>query len=109
MVEASVRHNWDRPALRNYGQTPMTYGELAVKIAELHILFESCGVKKGEKIAICSKNQANWAVVMLAVMTYGAVAVPILHEFKPANIRHLLAHSEAKLFFVGDVIWDRMT
>lgn len=109
MVEASVRHNWDRPALRNYGQTPMTYGELAVKIAELHIFFESCGVKKGEKIAICSKNQANWAVVMLAVMTYGAVAVPILHEFKPANIRHLLAHSEAKLFFVGDVIWDRMT
>lgn len=109
LVETSVRQNWDRPALRNYGQTPMTYGELAVKIAELHIFFESCGVRKGDKIAVCSKNQVNWAVVLLAVMTYGAVAIPVLHEFKPANIRHLLTHSEAKLFFVGDVIWDRMT
>ena len=109
MLARSIVQNWNRPALRNYGQEPLYYKDLARKIAELHIFFESCGVQKGDKVAICSKNQTNWAVVFLSVLSYGAVAVPILHEFKPANIRHLVAHSGAKVLFVGDVIWEKMT
>lgn len=107
-LASSFKEHWDRPALSNYKQTTVTYKELATKIAELHIFFESCGLAKGDKVAICSKNQVNWAVAFLATITYGAVAVPILHEFQPSNIRHLIAHSEAKIFFVGDAIWEAL-
>lgn len=101
--------NWDRPALTNYKGVTLHYREVALRIAKLHILFETCGLEKGDKVAICSKNQANWAVAFLAIMSYGAVPVPILHEFKPSNIHHLVNHSEAKIFFVGDVVWEGLS
>ena len=107
-LEESFKKNWDRPALSNYNQKTLYYKDVAQKIAELHLFFEGCGLHPGDKVALCSKNQVNWAVAYLAVMTYGAVVVPILHEFQPANIRHLVSHSESRIFFVGDNIWTGM-
>ena len=109
LFEQSFKKNWDRPALSNYNQVTLYYKDLARKIAELHLFFEACGLKEGDKIAVCSKNQVNWAVAYLAGMTYGAVVVPILHEFQPTNLRHLVSHCEARIFFVGDNIWANMT
>ncbi|MBQ6072561.1 MAG: AMP-binding protein [Bacteroidales bacterium] len=109
LFEESFKKNWDRPALSNYNQKTLYYKDVARKIAELHLFFENCGLKKGDKIAVCSRNQVNWAVAYLAGMTYGAVVVPILHEFQPANLRHLVSHSEARVFFVGDNIWSNMS
>ena len=106
--EESLRKNWDRPALSDYHGKTMTYGEVAEMIARIHIYFESCGIQKGDKIALCSKNQANWTVAYLAILTYGAVVVPLLHEFKPGAIHHLVNHSDAKLLFVGNVIWENL-
>jgi long-chain acyl-CoA synthetase len=82
---------------------------VARRIAKLHIAFEQCGLQKGDKVAICSRNQANWGVSYLAALTYGAVAVPILHEFKPGNIHYLVNHSEAKVLFVDEVVWEGLT
>ena len=105
LFETSFKKNWDRPALSNYNQTTLYYKDVARKIAELHLFFEACGLKPGDRVALCSKNQAHWGVAYLAAMTYGAVVVPILHEFQPANLRHLVTHSESRIFFVGDNIW----
>ena len=80
--EKAIRDNWDRPAISNYQGATMHYRDLARLIAKLHIMFEECGLEKGDKVALCSRNQANWAVSFLAVMTYGAVPVPLMHEFK---------------------------
>jgi long-chain acyl-CoA synthetase len=107
-LEESFKKNWDRPALSNYKQNTLYYKDVARRIAELHLFFEACGIKPGDRIALCSKNQANWAVAYLATMTYGAVVVPILHEFQAANIRHLVTHSESRIFFVGDNIWQNL-
>ena len=107
--EASFKKNWDRPAISNYQGATYHYRDLARKIAKLHILFEECGLEKGDKVAICSRNQANWVVSFLSVMTYGAVPVPLMHEFKPSNIHHLVNHSESKVLFVDDVIWENIT
>ena len=109
LLEDSFKKNWDRPALSNYNQTTLYYKDVARKIAELHIFFDACGVKPGDRIALCSKNQAHWGVAYLAAMTYGAVVVPILHEFQPTNLCHLVAHSEARIFFVGENIWSAMS
>ena len=106
--EKSFRKNWDRPAISNYQGATMHYRDLARRIAKLHIMFEECGLEKGDKVAICSRNQANWAVSFLATMTYGAVPVPLMHEFKPSNIHHLVNHSEAKVLFVDEVIWENI-
>ena len=76
---------------------------------KLHIMFEECGLQRGDKVALCSRNQANWAVAFLATMTYGAVPEPLLHEFKSSNIHHLVTHSEAKILFVDDVIWEGLS
>ena len=84
LFEKSFRENWNRPALSNYQGGTFSYAELAIKIELLHMGFERCGLRKGDKVAICGRNQANWAVALLATMTYGAVAVPILHEFRRA-------------------------
>ena len=105
LQESMVRH-WDLPALTNYQGMTLAYRDVARRIAKLHIAFEQCGLQKGDKVAICSRNQANWGVSFLATLTYGAVAVPILHEFKPGNIHYLVNHSEAKVLFVDDVIWE---
>ena len=109
LFEKSFRENWDCPALSNYQGDTFTYAELATKIELLHMGFERCGLKKGDKVAICGRNQANWAVAFLASLTYGAVPVPILHEFKPGNIHYLVNHSEARAFFVDDVIWENLS
>ncbi len=109
MLEKSFRDNWGREALSNYQGTTLKYSNVAKRIASLHIMFEQCGLKKGDKVAICSRNQANWGVCFLAAMTYGAVPVPLLHEFKPGNIHFLVNHSEAKVFFVEDTIWETLS
>lgn len=108
-LEESFRKNWDREALSDYKGKTMKYSDVAQHIAAFHMLFEQCGLQKGDKIAICSKNQSNWVVAFLATITYGAVAVPILHEFKPGNIHHLVNHSDAKAFFVGSNLWDNLS
>ena len=109
IIENSFRANWDRPALSNYQGVTLNYRDVARRIAKLHIAFEQCGLEKGDKVAICSRNQANWGVCFLAALTYGAVAVPILHEFKAGNIHYLVNHSEARVLFVDEVIWEGLT
>ena len=109
IFEESFRKNWDRPAISNYQGVTLKFGDVARRMEKLHIMFEECGLSKGDKVAICSRNQANWAVSFLAAMTYGAVPVPLLHEFKSANIHHLVNHSEAKILFVDDVIWEGLS
>ena len=109
LFEKSFRENWNRPALSNYQGGTFSYAELAIKIELLHMGFERCGLCKGDKVAICGRNQANWAVALLATMTYGAVAVPILHEFKAGNIHYLVNHSGAKVLFVDSVIWENLS
>ena len=109
LFEASFKKNWVRPAISNYQGETLHFRDLARRMEKLHIMFEECGLEKGDKVAICSRNQANWAVSFLATMTYGAVPVPLLHEFKSANIHHLVNHSEAKILFVDDVIWEGLT
>ena len=109
MFEQALRENWERPALSNYRGTTIFYRDLAERIAKLHILFEHCGLQKGDKVAICARNQVNWAVSFLSAMTYGAVPVPILHEFKPGNVHHLVNHSEAKVLFVDPIVWEGLS
>ena len=109
IFENSFKKNWDRPAISNYQGETLHYKDLARRMEKLHIMFEECGLQKGDKVAICSRNQANWAVAFLAIMTHGAVPVPLLHEFKSSNIHHLVNHSEAKILFVDEVIWEGLS
>ena len=109
LFQEAFKKNWDRPAISNYQGMTLHYRDVARRIEKLHIMFEECGLSVGDKVAICSRNQANWAVSFLAAMTYGAVPVPLLHEFKSANIHHLVNHSEAKILFVDDVIWEGLS
>ena len=101
-IEESIVNHWNRDALTDYQGETLQYKDVARKIEKLHILFENAGVKEGDKIALCGRNSANWAVAFLATLTYGAVAVPILHEFKPEQVHDLVNHSDAKILFVGD-------
>ena len=109
IFEESFKKNWDRPAISNYQGITLHYRDVARRIEKMHIMFGECGLQKGDKVAICSRNQANWAVAFLSTMTYGAVPVPLLHEFKSSNIHHLVNHSEAKILFVDDVIWEGLS
>ena len=109
ILQKSFRENWNKPALTNYQGMTLAYRDVARRISKLHIAFEQCGLRKGDKVAICSRNQANWGVSFLAAITYGAVAVPILHEFKAGNIHYLVNHSEARVLFVDDVIWENLS
>ena len=109
LLEKSFQVNWDRAALSNYQGVTLSYRDVARRIAKLHIAFEQCGLERGDKVAICSRNQANWGVSFMAAITYGAVAVPILHEFKPGNIHYLVNHSEARVLFVDEVIWEGLS
>ncbi|MBR5928417.1 MAG: AMP-binding protein, partial [Prevotella sp.] len=104
IIQKSIIDNWDRDALTDYKGATLQYHDVARKIEKLHIMFENSGVVKGDKIALCGRNCANWAVAFLATVTYGAVAVPILHEFTADQIHNIVNHSEAKLLFVGDVV-----
>lgn len=106
--EESFRDNWERPALSNYNGMTLSYKDLARRIEELHLIYTHCGLKRGDKVAICGKNQANWAVAFMSALTYGAVPVPILHEFKPGNVHHLVNHSESRVLFVDDQVWENL-
>ena len=103
-IESSIISNWHLDALTDYKGITLQYHDVARKIEKLHILFENSGLKKGDKIGLCGRNSAHWAVAFFATLTYGAVAVPIQNEFKPEQIYNIVNHSEAKLLFVGDFV-----
>ena len=107
-IEDSIRQNWEGLALTDFKGVSYQYKDIARKIAKLHILFEHIGIKPGDKIALCGRNSAQWAVAMFGALTFGAIPVPILHEFKPDNIHHLVNHCEARLFFVDQAIWENL-
>ena len=107
-IEKSIKENWDLDALTDYKGATLQYKDVARKIEKLHIIFEASGIKKGDKIAVCGRNSSHWGVTFLATLTYGAVIVPILHEFKADNIHNIVNHSEAKLLFVGDMVWENL-
>ena len=107
-IEQSIVRNWDRDALTDYKGATLQYKDVARKIAKFHIVLKSVGIQPGDKIAVCGRNSAHWAVTFLATITYGAVIVPILHEFKADNIHNIVNHSEAKLLFVGDQAWENL-
>ena len=107
-IERAIKENWERIALSDFDGVSYHYKDIARKIAKIHLLLESAGIEKGDKVAICGKNSAHWAVAFFAAITYGAVPVPILHEFKADNIHHIVNHSEAKLLFVGDGVWENL-
>lgn len=107
-IQETLTTNWDLDALTDYEGTTLQYKDVARKIEKLHILFENAGVKEGDKIALCGRNSANWSVAFLATLSYGAVAVPILHEFKATQVHDIVNHSEARLLFVGDLVWPTL-
>ena len=104
LIEKSIIKNWDNDAITDYHASTLQYHDVARKIEKLHIMFENSGVVRGDKIALCGRNSSGWAAAFLATLTYGAVAVPILHEFTAEQIHNIVNHSEAKLLFVGDVV-----
>ncbi len=107
-IEQSIKNNWDLDALTDYEGSTLQYKDVARKIEKLHILFENAGVRQGDKIALCGRNSANWAVAFMATLSYGAVAVPILHEFKAEQVHNIVNHSDAKLLFAGDQVWPSL-
>ena len=107
-VEQSIKKNWDFDALTDYKGATLQYKDLARKIEKLHILLEESGVRPGDKVAICGRNSSHWGVAFLATLTYGAIAVPILHEFKADTIHNIVNHSDARLLFVGDMAWESL-
>ena len=107
-IEQSIIKNWDKDALTDYKGITLQYKDVARKIAKFHIVLESAGIQPGDKIAVCGRNSAHWGVTFLATITYGAVIVPILHEFKADNIHNIVNHSEAKLLFVSDQAWENL-
>lgn len=104
LIERSIIEHWDLDALTDYKGKTLQYHDVARKIEKLHIMFEASGVKQGDKIAICGRNSSMWAATFLAILTYGAIAVPILHEFTAEQIHNIVNHSDAKLLFAGDVV-----
>lgn len=107
-VEESIKKHWNLDALTDYKGATLQYKDVARKIEKLHILLAESGIKPGDKVAVCGRNSSHWGVVFLAILTYGAVAVPILHEFKADNIHNIVNHSESRLLFVGDVVWESL-
>ena len=108
LIEQSIKTNWYLNALTDYKGITLQYRDVARKIEKIHILLENAGIEKGDKIAICGRNSAHWTVTYLAVITYGAVVVPILHEFKADQVHNIVNHSESRLLFVGDQIWENL-
>lgn len=108
LLEHSIIQNWDLNALTDYKGETLQYKDVARKIEKVHILFENAGIRPGDKVAVCGRNSAHWGAAFLATVTYGAVVVPILHEFKADNIHHIVNHSEARLLFVGDQMWENL-
>lgn len=109
LYENSFRDNWDLPCYSDYGEgRTYTYGEVAKEIAKLHLLFKYCNLRRGDKISIIGKNNSNWCIAYMATITYGAIAVPILQDFNPNDIHHIINHSESLFLFTGDRIWDNL-
>ena len=109
IYEKSFIENWELPALTDYvTQKTMTYADMATAIAKIHLYFESIGLSKGDKVALCGKDSVNWVLIYMATVTYGAVIVPILSEFNPVDVTHIVNHSEAKIFFVSKAVWEPM-
>ncbi len=109
LFEKSFIDNWDLPALSDYGdKRTLTYGEMAERIAHYHLFFERCGIKQGDHIALIGKNTPEWVVVFMSTITYGAVIVPILHDFNPADVQHIVNHSDSVLLFSSQSIWDSL-
>ena len=104
----SIREFWEMPALSDYGVNTLQYKDVARNIEKWHILFEKAGIKPGDKIALCGRNQSRWGVAFFAILTYGAVAVPILHEFHPNQVHDIVNHSESRMLFVGDMVWKKL-
>lgn len=107
-IEQSLRNNWELLALTDFKGQSFQYRDVARKIAKLHLLFEHAGLKPGDKVALCGRNSAQWAIAALASLTYGTVAVPILHDFKPDNVHHLVCHSESRLLFADASTWENL-
>lgn len=107
-LQRSMRNGWDTPALTNYGGKTYTYGQIATNVAKYHILFEKIGLKKGEKVALCAKNSAEWGIAFLAVTSYQCVAVPLLNDFHPDSVQSLTEHSESVLLFTDEDIWNKL-
>ena len=107
-IENSLKTHWDLPALSDYNGSTNHYKDVARDIAKIHIMFEESGLNKGDKVAICGKNSANWGIAFLATTTYGAVAVPILSDFKPDNIHNIVNHSDSRIFFASASTWENM-
>ncbi|MCC8171051.1 MAG: AMP-binding protein [Parabacteroides sp.] len=108
LIENSIREHWDFPAYSDYNSHTLHYKDVARRIEKYHILLEQAGIKKGDKVAIAGRNSSNWAISFFGTLAYGAVAVPILHEFKPDNIHHIVNHSEAKVLLAGSSVWENL-
>lgn len=106
--EKTIKERWDCPCFSDYGKDPLTFGEVATIIKELHTIFQECGISEGDKIALAGKNSVNWAVTYLSAVTYGAVIVPILSDFAVDEIHHIVNHSESRLFFASESIYERI-
>ena len=107
-IEQSIRQNWEIEALSNYKEKGYSYKEIAEKILKFHILFRESGIKEGDKIALVGRNSANWCITYLAAVTYGAVIVPILPDFKPEDLTNIINHSDSRLLFVDDKIYETL-
>ena len=109
LYESSFRENWDLPCYTDYGEDiSFTYGEVAEEIARLHLLFKHCSLRRGDKIAIIGKNNTRWCIAYMATITYGAIVVPILQDFNPNDVHHIINHSESVFLFTSDTIWDTL-
>jgi len=109
LIEHSIKEHWNLPSLSDYQGDSHTYKDVAQRIEKLHLLFKQSDIREGDKIAFCSRNAANWGIAFLATLTYGAVGVPILNEFKADTIHHIINHSGARLLFVGESVWEDLT
>ena len=105
-IDESIKKNWRKPAITNYGASTFTYGDVAAAVERYHILFEKCGIGKGEKIAICAKNSAEWCIAFLGVVTYDAVAVPLLADFLPENIISLTEISGSRMLLLDKYVMN---
>ena len=106
LFEDSIRMNWDRPAMSDYGHARMyTYGDVAERIEKIHLILRQAGIEKNDRVALIGKNSCNWAMTYVATVTYGAIVVPILQDFKPGDVTHIVNHSESKLIFGSNLIF----
>ena len=109
IYENSFKNNWELPALTDYSKgTTFSFADVAEEIARIHILFEECQIRRGDKIALIGKDSARWCIVYMAAVTYGAIIVPILQDFSPNDVHHIINHSESVFLFVSDRIWDSL-